>query len=142
MKKLCFVLFFIFSVLPIFSKSKQKIVPGQYVYADGELYLRKTILPRYDKYPIAPLLQPIANLGLTNSFITAITSNAAGKWQVVFRVESDKGAYDVLYQIAEGDIWTLYLVNPQFQMAPASEIHLKVNKIKNNEVEVEIQDIQ
>lgn len=121
--------------LPLAAKGAQKIVPGQYVIEDGILYMRTTPLLRYD-HPYAPRVQPLAHIGIAPSCITSITTNAAGKWQVNFRVEAETGSFDVAFQLAPGDEWQLFAVDPQTAGQPGTPLVLKVVSIKNNELEV------
>ena len=125
----------LFFALPLAAKDAQKIVPGQYVIEDGILYMRTTPLLRYD-HPYAPRVQPLAHIGIAPSCITSITTNAAGKWQVNFRVEAETGSFDVAFQLAPGDEWQLFAVDPQTAGQPGSPLVLKVVSIKNNELEV------
>ena len=81
--------------------------------------------------PPAPRVQPLAQIGPALSCITSTTTNAAGKWQVNFRVEAEAGIFDVAFQLAPGDEW-----NPQSAGQPGTPLVLKVVSIKNNELEV------
>ena len=120
-----------------FARDTQTIRAGQYVLEDGKLIMLTSTMQRYD-HPLASRVQPLANLGTVNSFITAICQNAAGKWQVTYRVEAEKGAFDVLFQLSAGDEWILYAVNPQFSVQPSLPLTLRVVSISANAVEVEI----
>ncbi len=44
------------------AKGRQVIRPGQYVFEEGTLHMRTTPVTRYE-YPLAPAVQPLANLG-------------------------------------------------------------------------------
>ena len=123
--------------IPLAAKGSQKITPGQYVYEDGKLYMRTTQLVKFD-HPYAPRVQPLAHIGLATCCITSIMTNAAGKWQVTFRVEAESGSYDVAFQLSPGDEWLLYAVDPLIMGQPGQPLVLKVVSIKNNEVEVTV----
>ena len=130
------VLFFAFGSF-LFARDTKTIRAGQYVIENGEIFMISSAVSRYD-HPTAARLQPLAHLGITQSFITGITQNASGKWQVVWRVEGEKGAYDVLFQLSVGDDWVLYSVSPQSSYAKADCVVFRVVSISDNAVEVEM----
>ncbi len=143
MKKVILIAIFLQSLicLSAWAKDKQVMRQGQYVYEDGKIIMLTSALQRYD-HPISPRIMPLANIGLSNCMITAIAQNAAGKWQVTYRVtpasEKEQSSYDVFFQLAPGDEWVLYTLSPQNVYQPATPLVLKVNSIKNNFIEVEV----
>ena len=130
------VLFFLIATFS-FARDTKTLRVGQYVIESDEIFMISSTLSRYD-HPTAERLQPLSHLGLSQSFITAITQNAAGKWQVVWRVEGEKGAYDVLFQLSVGDDWHLFAVSPQSSYANAREVVFRVVSLSDNAVEVEL----
>lgn len=142
MKKLVFLLAVLFLPLLASAKGRQVIRPGQYVFEEGTLHMRTAPLVRYE-YPLAPAVHPLANLGpAATCYITAITTNAAGKWQVTYHVETEKFSFDVFFQLAPGDTWQLYTVRPANTIAPGEPLALKVISIANNEIEVSVVEQQ
>mgnify|MGYP007069863196 CR=1 FL=1 len=129
----------LFLAFPSFAKDEQSIGLGQYVLEDETLHLLTTPISRYD-HPLAPRIQPIANLGNAKSYITSISTSAAGKWQVVFSVFTESANFDVTFQLASGDEWKLYAVSPQDTLQIGKEIVLKVISISNNQIKVKILD--
>ena len=142
MKKIFFILtIFLLTIQITFAKENQKISQGQYVFEDGKFVMLSTNGQgrRYD-HPIALRVQPLSTLGITTSYITSIMISAAGKWIVTFRVEAENHPFDVTFQLANGDIWTLYTVNPMNSMQPSNPLNLKVISISNNCIEVKVLD--
>ena len=139
MKKNFFLVMLLISTLcgSAFAREKQIIRQGQYVFEDGKIILLTSILQRFD-HPLVPRIQPLANIGLASSTITAIFQNAAGKWQVHYRVETEKTSYDVIFQLAVGDEWQLYTVSPQNTCQGSTPLVLKVISISNTGIEVEV----
>ena len=125
--------------LPVAGKETFKINPGQYMLLDGKIQMLTAQLERVQR---GYLIQPQANIGLTPSFITSVSTNPAGKWEVVFFVNGEKYPYEIKYQLASGDVWTLYAIQNAAGKLKSTPIVLKVENIKNNEVEVSVVEKQ
>ena len=136
-KTILFALVFVLLSAAAFAKEKQIIRHGQYVFEDGKIIMLTSMLQRYD-HPLSPRIQPLANIGLASCTLTAIFQNAAGKWQVNYRVESEKSSYDVVFQLAAGDEWQLYTVSPQNSYQGSTPLVLNVVSISNTGIEVEL----
>ncbi|WP_296030353.1 hypothetical protein [uncultured Treponema sp.] len=137
MKKIFILVLLSLLALPLTAKSF-KLNPGQYVYFDGEIKMLSNSLERI---PHGFRIQPLASIGLAPSFLTAVRTNASGKWEAVFFVAAEKSSFETKYQLAPGDLWTLYLVQNTGNSIQSRPITLKVESIKNNEVEVSVVEL-
>ncbi len=133
-KFLVFLLFFVPTF--VFAKETHKIGLGQYLFVNKTLERVSAPVMRFVQNPLAPRVQPLAHIGLAQCIITSITTNAAGKWEVCWLVVEENNKYEVRFQLAVGDVWQLFLVDPQRSIGPSIPIELKVVSIKNNEIEV------